>query len=113
MRVPSNAALNEFLMTNSNVYPYNNLKPTRNSFFCKWVLLKGRDKGVTVNFPVLANGIPNAVLLDLICSGEGKPLPPELSQIMDDMYWWGKTRILSGMNKSLECWTRPWKMKRI
>jgi hypothetical protein len=92
MRVATAPAFNDFLMANANVYPYSRLKPTRNSFFCKWIMLKGQDMGLTEYFPLLANSIPNRLLLEIISTGEAKPLTPELSDIMDSMYWWGKTK---------------------
>ena len=90
MRVSVTAAFSQYLMDNSTVYPYIKLRPTRSSFFCKWVMLEGDDRGAKEYFPVLANSLPNAVLLELISSERGVPLPPELSEIMDTMYWWGK-----------------------
>lgn len=54
-------------------------------------MLKGTSHvtGLTEYFPTLANSYSNAVLLEMIRSGEGKPLPLELSQVMDSMHWWG------------------------
>jgi hypothetical protein len=92
MRIAITPAFDKFLMNNSTVYPYSKLKPTRNSCFCKWVMVKGEHNGLEEYFPVLANSLPNGVLLDLISSDNGKPFPPELSDIMDSMYWWGKTK---------------------
>jgi hypothetical protein len=92
MRVATTPTFSEFLMANSNVYPYSKLKPTRNSFFCKWVMVKGEHMDLEEFFPVLANSLSNGVLLQLLLSGSGKPLPPDLSDIMDSMYWWGKTK---------------------
>ena len=91
MRVPTTKAFNQFLMANSQRYPYNSLQATRASFFCKWIMLKGRSAvtGLTEYFPTLANSYSNGVLLEMISNGDGKPLPPELSHIMDSMNWWG------------------------
>jgi hypothetical protein len=101
MRVSITPAFSEFLMANSNVYPYSKLRPTRNRCFCKWVMVKGEDMGITEYFPVLANSLPNGVLLELLSSGEGKPLPPELSDIMDSMYWWGKAKSYEWYEESI------------
>jgi hypothetical protein len=94
MRVATTPAFSQYLMDNSNIYPYSKLRPpTRNSFYCKWVMLKGQDRGSTERFPVLANSLPsNGVLLELLLSEEAMPFPPELSDIMDSMYWWGRTK---------------------
>jgi hypothetical protein len=91
MRVSTTSAFSQWLMTRSAVYPYSNLKNTRNSFFCKWVMVKGQHMDLDDYFPVPANSLPNGVLLALISSGNCKPFPPELSDIMDSLYWWGKT----------------------
>jgi hypothetical protein len=95
MRVPTTDAFNRFLLDNGQTYPYSRLQATRGSFFCKWVMTKGYSvAGVTEYFPVLANSHSNAVLLEMIQNGEAKPLPPELSEIMDQMHWWGVHRSL-------------------
>jgi hypothetical protein len=92
MRVPTSAAFNQFLLENSH-YPFNRLKATRNSFFCKWIMLKGTSHlGLVYYFPVMANSIRNVELLVLISSEHAKPFPPELSHVMDNMYWWGHSR---------------------
>jgi hypothetical protein len=96
MRVTTTVAFSNFLMDNGGVYPYSDLKPTRSTFFCKWVMLQGQQQTQvgdwTEYFPVLANSMPNGLLLELISSGKGKPLPPELSKVMDNMHWWGKNK---------------------
>jgi hypothetical protein len=95
MRVASTLAFNQFLMANGQSYPYSRLQVTRNSFFCKWIMVTGHGiTGVTEYFPVLANSFPNRVLLEMIISGRAKPFPPELSQMMDHMFWWGKKEDL-------------------
>jgi hypothetical protein len=94
MRVSTTPDFTAFLMANSIVYPYSKLMPTRNTFYCKWVMLKGVHMDLDEYFPVLANCLPNAVLLDLLMSGRGKPFPPDLSNIMDDMCCWGKYRSI-------------------
>jgi hypothetical protein len=96
MRVTVTEAFSEFLLNNNNVYPYSRLRPTRNTFFCKWVMLQGeqsaREGTWKEYFPVLANSLPNELLLELIMSGKAKPFPPGLSTIMDAMYLWGKLK---------------------
>jgi hypothetical protein len=92
MRVASTPDFNGFLMANAAVFPYSKLRPTRSSFFCKWVMLQGTDRGSTEYLPVLANSLPNGVICELISSGRAKPFTPELSDIMDAMYWWGKNK---------------------
>lgn len=98
MRVTITPAFSQWLMANTAVYPYSKLKATRNSFFCKWVMVKGEHLDIEEYFPLPANSLPNAVLLALISSGNGKPIPPELSDIMDDLYSWA-------MGKNIE-WYR-------
>jgi hypothetical protein len=93
MRVPTTDAFNSFLLANGLTYPYSQLKPTRNSFFCKWIMTKGHDN-VTEYFPVLANSFSHQVLLEMITTGMAKPFPPELSEIMDHMHWWGKHKSI-------------------
>jgi hypothetical protein len=55
---------------------------------------QGTGQGSTEYFPVLANSLPNGVLEELILSARGKPFTPELSEIMDSLYWWAKTKNL-------------------
>jgi hypothetical protein len=89
MRITTTSTFSDFLMANSGVYPYSKLRPTRNTFFCKWVMLRGQELtqvgGWTEYFPVMANSLPNGVLLELISSGKAKPFPPELSKVMDSI----------------------------
>jgi hypothetical protein len=92
MRVTTTPAFSHWLWHNSALYPYSNLKVTRNSFFCKWVMLKGQHMDIEEYFPVPANSVPNGLLLAMISSGSAKPIPPELSDIMDDLYSWGMGR---------------------
>jgi hypothetical protein len=92
MRVITTPAFSKFLVDNSTIYPYSKLRPTRNSFYCKWVMLEGQDRGSTEYYPVLANSIPNVVLCELISIGRAKPLTPDLTDVMDAMYWWGKNK---------------------
>ena len=55
-------------------------------------MLKGQSPlGLTYYFPVFANTHPDAELLEMIATGEAKPFPPQLSHVMDNMFWWGKT----------------------
>lgn len=46
--------------------------------------------GQTYYFPTMATSL-RRTLLDAIVLDEAKPLPPDASLIMDDMFWWGKT----------------------
>ena len=43
-------------------------------------------------FPVLANCLSVAVIEELIIRGKAKPFTPELSEIMDGMHCWGRSR---------------------
>jgi hypothetical protein len=91
MRVASTLAFSQWLIANSVVYPYSKLQVTRSSFYCKWLMVKGQLLGLDDYFPIPANSLSNGVLLQMISSGSGKPFPPELTEIMDSMYWWGKS----------------------
>jgi hypothetical protein len=102
MRVTTTPAFSDWLLANSGVYPYSNLKATRNSFFCKWVMLKGEDLDIEEYFPVAANSLPKGLLLELIASGNGKPLPPEISTIMDSLFRWGRIKDHVWYDESLE-----------
>jgi hypothetical protein len=52
---------------------------------------KGQSRmGQTYYFPTMATSL-RRTLLDAIVLDEAKPLPPDASLIMDDMFWWGKT----------------------
>ena len=89
MRIPISAAFNKWLLDQQPLYPYSSLQSTRNSIYCKWVMLRGHSRFFE-NFPVLANSFSNSVLLQMLQSGEAKPLPLALSQVMDDMLTWGR-----------------------
>jgi hypothetical protein len=53
-------------------------------------MLKGHGSAGLEYFPVLGNTLSDRDLVEVIISGRAKPLPPLLSQVMDDMFWWGK-----------------------
>jgi hypothetical protein len=109
MRITITPTLSKYLMDNNTVYPYSKLRPTRNSCYCKWIMLQGQDRGSKEYFPVLANSIPNGVLESLILSERGMPLSPDLTDIMDSMYGWGKTKniewydaVIDMLNETLD-----------
>jgi hypothetical protein len=56
--------------------------------------LKGQHLDIQEYFPVPANSVPNGLLLAMISSGSAKPIPPELSDIMDDLYSWAMGRSI-------------------
>jgi hypothetical protein len=69
MRIATMPAFSDYLLVaNAAMYPYSKLRPTRNSFFCKWVMLQGKvstREGLCMEyFPVLANSIPNTVVIE-------------------------------------------------
>jgi hypothetical protein len=65
-------------------------------------MVKGEDLDVEVYFPVPANSLPNGVLLDLIMSGSGKPLPPAITDIMDTLFRWGRIKDYIWYDESVE-----------
>jgi hypothetical protein len=73
-------------------------------------MLKGTSQlGLVYYFPVMANSIPNKELLELISTEHAKPFPPELSHVMDNMYWWGHShshlwyeQVVDGMGVLLD-----------
>jgi hypothetical protein len=54
-------------------------------------MLKGRSSvtGLTEYFPTLANTHSSEELVEMISGGRAKPLPLELSHVMDSMWYWG------------------------
>ena len=88
MRVPITAAFDSWLMQQQPWYPYGSLQGTRQSIFCKWIMVRGRSV-FHENFAVLANCFSNEVLLEMIRTKQAMPLPPlGLSQVMDGMLYW-------------------------
>jgi hypothetical protein len=55
-------------------------------------MIRGQDRGSTEYFPILTNSLPHGVLLELLLCERGVPFPPELSGVMDSMYWWGRIK---------------------
>jgi hypothetical protein len=39
----------------------------------------------------------------MISSGDAKPFPPELSHVMDNMYWWGKMHSNQWYEQVVDC----------
>jgi hypothetical protein len=92
MRVSTTALFDKFLINNGQLFPYSRLRATRNSFYCKWIMQKGYSElGLTYYFPTMANSLPGSLLHAISIDG-ANPIPPELTGIMEDMFWWGKTQ---------------------
>jgi hypothetical protein len=92
MRIPITPKFSKYLLDNSHIFPYSKLMVTRQSCYCKWIMLQGHDAETNEYFPVLANTIPIDLLLELLATEAATPLSPELSDVMDVMYWWGKKK---------------------
>ena len=113
MRIVASAQFKEWLSSKRD-YPYSHLTMTRSSFYCKWVMLRAnymrmegvRDVGTECNI-VLANSFSVSTLEQLIMTKEARPLPLEMSRIMDDMYVWGRNRSYnwySGVMDLMHAW---------
>jgi hypothetical protein len=75
------------------------MRITRNSFVCQWVLLKSTNRQArnvtllrTEYNPVLSSSFPSMELQDLIIQGRALPLPPDLDTVMDTMVVWGHNK---------------------
>ncbi|CAB9515204.1 expressed unknown protein [Seminavis robusta] len=87
MRISATPSFSNWLLSVKR-YPFNELRATRHGFTCKYVIcdINSNEKYSCVptkNFDHVS------ILEDLIMQGECKPLPPDMTNIMDYMFYWG------------------------
>ena len=72
------------------LYPYNEIRKTRNTMDCKWVLMHC-DHGDTVHHPVVCKSFQEVpeTLQKLMITKHALPLTPALTHCMDSMVKWG------------------------
>ena len=99
MRITASIHFRDFLDANNNKYPYNEMRKTRNSYVCKWVLLKSSTRQAaqvqsvqTEYKAVLTSSFPSCILEEFLVRESALPLTPHLNPIMDDMEVWGRSR---------------------
>jgi hypothetical protein len=98
MRITMSPLFKSFL-DNNNRYPWNEIRKTRTSFVCKWVLLRStaRQANEVTNCQtefnsVLSSSFPQDMLEQHLMSGRMFPLTPDFNGIMDDMHVWGQRK---------------------
>ena len=77
-------------------YPYCELKKTRNRYYIKWVILCGSKSSIprqrTPLEAVLSSSFDKDTLQHLLLSKQAMPLTPSMSDIMDWMSSWGRSK---------------------
>ena len=98
MRIVASAQFKEWLVQHT-AYPYSHLKMTRQSFKCKWVILRAPLKSAaeipamsTQCFSVLASCYSPRILEMMIMEKVAVPLPREMAFVMDAMHAWGQSK---------------------
>ncbi|CAB9515233.1 expressed unknown protein [Seminavis robusta] len=91
MRINTSQVFSKWLLDKS-FYPYNELRATRYSFECRYVLLEAGE----VQHPsfrslkcVAVSSFDPPSLEQLIMSGNAKPMTPDMSCILDSLESWG------------------------
>jgi len=94
---PTKEALRRFILDNSNVYPYNEVKCTRNGYYCKWVILQSQGRntdiirvGAGYLYAVPTACFDNDTLQQMLISKAAFPLSNESQDIEDCMSIWGR-----------------------
>eukprot|EP00797_Seminavis_robusta_P006831 Sro145_g067411.4 (203) ;mRNA; f:105164-105772 len=86
MRIATSPRFSKWLIS-VNAYPFNELRATRHGFTCKHVVIWERNFTNRHDYTcVLAKTIDVSILEDLIMQGGCKPLPPDMTGIMDFMF---------------------------
>ena len=73
-------------------YPWNQIKKSRNSYFCKWIVTTGPTTSLidrSIHHLVPTSSLPNGYVTSLIVEEAAHPVPPELDDIFDTMDYWG------------------------
>ena len=77
------------------IYPYNELVKTRDTMYCKWVIMQSERANPnlgaveTVYHKVLCKAFTPDTVQKLMITKHALPLPPDLSYCMDEMDAWG------------------------
>ena len=80
MRITTTPSFSKWLLSVSSAYPFNELKATRHGFICKYVILKEENLSCW-----RADSFDGPILEEMIMKGRCKPLPPDMTSIMDFM----------------------------
>lgn len=93
----SKDSIKQFIADNANVYPYSEVKCTRNGYHCKWSILQARGRNVDalcVNqsylYAMPTACIGSGSLQELLLSKVAIPLTGAMEDIYDCMSIWGR-----------------------
>ena len=87
MRITANDAMKAFLDANP-VYPFTEIRKSRNTLEVKYVLLKQHEEHTVYNSyysPLLASCLPSSMLQQLIVEGKALPLTKEMDYLLYEM----------------------------
>jgi hypothetical protein len=92
MKIKVSANMKSFMDKGNFIYPFNEIRKTRSTMECKWVILSSEveETAQTVYHTVLCASLPEDTLQDLMISQHAVPLPSDLSYCMDNMHDWGQ-----------------------
>ena len=82
MRITTTPSFSKWLLSVSSAYPFNELKATRHGFTCKYVILKEEENLSCWR----ADSFDGPILEEMIMKGRWKPLPPDMTSVMDFMF---------------------------
>lgn len=88
----SKLCFERFANRHGTVYPWNRIKKTRNSFYCRWIITTGPTTSLfdrSIHHIVGTSTLPNGYVTSLIVEKVAIPVPPELDDIIDTMDYWG------------------------
>ena len=86
----------EFMFTEGNKFPYNNLKVTRNGIHPRWLLTEGSYSSGSLlrtrNFFLIpSSSLPKKTVQRLILDKAVLPLPDDFCDVVDCMETWGRS----------------------
>ena len=87
MRISTSPGFSKWLLTVKNSYPFSDLRVTRQGFNCKYVIVKEKD-GLTINEQYFCRPTiltPISLIEELMYQGGCKPVPPDMTGIIDFM----------------------------
>ena len=86
------ASFERFANGKGTAYPWNCIKRTRNSYYCKWLVTTGPTTGLfnRNKYHLVSSGtLPIGYVTSLIVDEVAIPVPAVLDDIMDTMEYWG------------------------
>jgi hypothetical protein len=89
----TNEGFKQFMANNGHLFPYYDIRCTRNSIFPKWLLLKTNQNSLFRNdgwYLVPTSALRNDIVREIVVAKQGLPIPDQWDDIANCMEHWGR-----------------------